>query len=273
MEQAMEIWIPHSGEIRPSTPSHVEELQFTRRGYNPTAQDVLVVQLILEGLRLHALPHLPTELALHILSLAAYEPRVVHRRTAAWEFCANDFMGPGLTASVAALYLTTPSLPRSCHHATWITMQMRSADQGWADFGGNGTYHNSHTWFEVSILRPVSAEPQERVESTLVETFRNPEDAEQALHEQGWQMVESNGRVTWLVHHNITARREWRNYRVDWEANELIEMRDPPAMGDGEGFLDALRPGDKIALWARAEQIQWVNRVAEAVIEIGYDFR
>lgn len=185
------------------------QLQPTRpeSDFNPAPRDVFIAQYILEGLRLQALPHLPPELSLRILSLAGYEPRIVRHRKATMRYTANDFLQPGGDYSVAALYLTTPPLPRSCRRAAWATIQMRSADQGWASFGGDGTYVNSHTWFEVSILRPLAGgtslvEGPEHLESTLGQTFCIPEDAGETLQGQGWQMVDSNGRVTWLAHHN-----------------------------------------------------------------------
>lgn len=94
------------------------------------------------------------------------------------------------------------------------------------------------------------------------------------------------------VEHNhvVTARRAWRDYRIDWVAGVPTDVQDPLAMGDGRGFLESLVPGDKIALWARAEvrttvaaagyvvleltfaqQQAWVNRVAGATIEVGFD--
>ena len=51
----------------------------------------------------------------------------------------------------------------------------------------------------------------------------------------------------------VTASEDWRDYRVDWSADTPTEIEVPGAVGDGEGFLSALMPGDKIALWARAE--------------------
>lgn len=193
-----------------------------RTDFNPTPTDILIARLILRGLRLRALPRLPEEVALEILALAAYRHRVVRHRVAAREYRADDFWRPGPTAHVAGLYLTTDPLPargRAATRATRVTVQVRSADQGWADNGGHGTYHNSHTWFEACVLRPVvrrddddvmagvvpatdEGEDDGRLESVVTTTFRSPEDARQELRERGWDIVERNGRSTWLVHHN-----------------------------------------------------------------------
>ncbi|KAF3765306.1 hypothetical protein M406DRAFT_355861 [Cryphonectria parasitica EP155] len=253
-------------------------LQLTRTDFNPTFQDVLIAKSILRGLRLPVFPHqLPEELALLILSFAAYQTRITDRRVEVLQYEANDFWEPGPIASVAGLYLTTQPLPAACHHVSWITIQMRAADQGWASFGGDGTYENSHTWFEVSILHPVADHTaevvvEEPLELALAHTFRSPTDARQELRERGWAIVERDGRSSWKVHHNITARREWHDYRVDWRAGIHIQTQEPMAAGSGEGFLDALGPGARVALWARAEQQAWRVKVAEAVIEMGVEY-
>ncbi|KAI3399711.1 hypothetical protein diail_5778, partial [Diaporthe ilicicola] len=252
-------------------------LQPVHLGFNPTRQDVQIAGLILMGLQLKATPgrlppgRLPPELALSILAHAVYQPRITSSRAEEIEYRANDFWQPGPQASVAALYLTTKALPPYFRRASRVTLQMRSADQGWATFGGDGTYDNSHTWFEACILRPVpggggaiaaaAASPVpvgwalqwHPLEMQLPQTFRNPGYAKPALEHMGWYMVDHNGRDTWMVHHNITASRDLGNYRVDWVAGMPTDIEDPRAIGDGEGFLSALMPGDKIALWARAE--------------------
>lgn len=266
-------------------------------GFNPTRQDVQVAAQILMGLRLprrstttttSATPdRLPAELALSILSHAGYNPRITSARADEAEYRANDFWQPGPRASVAALYLTTtPQLPKNLKRVRGVTVQMRGADQGWATFGGEGTYENSHTWFEVCVLRPVGGgqgqqqqqgqqQPLE-AQAQVSRTFRTPGDARGELEQLGWEIVGYGGRDTWLVHHNgtfdhtpgkkplleadnsthhstVTASRDWKNYRVDWVAGTSTEIEVEGAVGDGEGFLSALMPGDKIALWARAE--------------------
>lgn len=188
-------------------------LQPVHLGFNPTRQDVKIAELILMGLRLLAAPGLPRELALSILAHADYQPRIVSSRAEVLTYHANDFWEPGPQASVAALYMTTQTLPPYFRRASSITLQMRSADQGWADFGGHGTYENSHTWFEACILRPlpsatassslpVAEGDQQPLEVQMPHTFRSPGEAAQELEQQGWEMVKYNGRDTWLVHHN-----------------------------------------------------------------------
>ncbi|EAQ87524.1 predicted protein [Chaetomium globosum CBS 148.51] len=66
---------------------------------------------------------------------------------------------------VAGLYLTSPPLLAATPHRNqkirvrWVSFQTRGADQGCASLGGEGTYHNSHTWYAASILRPIAGMP------------------------------------------------------------------------------------------------------------------
>ena len=237
--------------------------------YTPTLDDVFEVQGLLARFA-------PPELILHILDLADYRPRVCASRHDAVSYRVNDFSWrPGLVAFVAGLYLRTPALPAPRSgapiRATRITFQLRASDQGWADFGGHGTYHNSHTWFEASILRrkPGHGDDDESDEAALNsdEVLRNPfntiERAEERLAELGWHLVRRDDdggggdgtvRASWFVHTNITAHALYHNYRVSWVRGVVDEVpRNPLVMGDGRGFLDALRPGDRVVLWALAE--------------------
>lgn len=198
-------------------------LQPVHLGFNPTPQDVQIAAYILMGLQLRATPgRLPPEIAFPILAHAGYSPRTTSSRAEERESHADDFWEPGPRASVAALYLTTPALPRYFRRAVSVTMQVRGADQGWATFGGEGTYENSHTWFEACILRPLapgaaaassssssSAPPPaaggemgQALEAQVPQTFRSPRDAEQELGQKGWGIVMHGGRDTWMVHHN-----------------------------------------------------------------------
>lgn len=182
-------------------------LQPAHLAFNPTCQDVIIAERMLRKQG-----HLPPEITLSILEHADYHPRAMSSRAEEREYRANDFWEPGPQASVAALYLTTRTLPSYFRRASGITLQMRSADQGWATFGGDGTYENSHTWFEVCILRPlpsatassppISGGVRQPLEVQLPQTFRSPRDAYQELEQQGWRMVTYDGRDTWMVHHN-----------------------------------------------------------------------
>ncbi|KAK0717467.1 hypothetical protein B0T26DRAFT_675767 [Lasiosphaeria miniovina] len=296
----------HNG-IAPDTATTIagalpaDHLKLTRAGvFNPSPNDALAARLLLHGLRIgRDGKNLPAELALRIANLADYRTCLASCRHELAHFSANDFWRPGPRADVAGLYLTSPALPRVPGgrkvRAKWVTFQLRGADQGWADFGGHGTFRNSHTWYEASILRRVEraegdggdvAEEEEEEEeeeedddddddvalkTTLTVHRQSVEDFGPALEGFGWRLVKNSDKVAWRVHNNVTARSELGYYRVDWVAGVPTQVDDPLAMGDGAGFLEAMRAGDRIALWARAEQQAWVNTTAEATIELAYE--
>ncbi|KAI1305067.1 hypothetical protein F5Y03DRAFT_356414 [Xylaria venustula] len=249
-------------------------LQLTRTGYSPTVDDVINVRRMLTepGIGNYTVP---MEIAVIILSLASYHPYKSNTKRLKRIYEANEFWRPGPAASVTGLYLTLATLPVPLTVAKpkSITFQTKSADQGWADNGGNGTYRNSHTWYEASILRPRSEASMAAVLSNTYDmtNFATPGDAREQLWDHGWDMVERNGTVVWRVHNNITACREYRHYRVDWVAGVPTKVDDPRAIGDGQGFLELLKPSDVVVLWARAEEQAWINKIREATIEIEYE--
>ncbi|EEU35566.1 uncharacterized protein NECHADRAFT_86792 [Fusarium vanettenii 77-13-4] len=217
------------------------------------------------------------ELARPITSLS-YNPWIAKRRDDKQEYETDSEGGFIHEYSVGAIYLFTEPIPTGLKMVTpkRIIFQTRAADQGWATFGGEGTFENSHTWFEASILRPIdTAHDGAHVlpESILQQTWWGPAGARSHLNKLGWDFVEvEDGELTWTVCCNITASSEYRNYRVEWELDVEPEIDDEDAVGDGYGFLELLEPGCIVALWARAEQAHWVNKVAAATIEIEYDF-
>jgi len=235
----------------------IQHLQLTHNEFNPSPVDIVVVRLLLQSVRVGGRTNLPPEIALEILALANYYPRLSSNVAKTCEYHADDFWVSGPWAEVAGLYLTSPPLPAVAVQARWITFQVMGADQGWADFGGHGTYHNSHTWYEASILRPVATSDAIGTsacpEDAITDTFRAPIEAREKLAAQGWDFVENRNRVVWKVHNNITACADYNRYRVDWVLGVPAEIDDPRATGDGENFLELLQPGDRVALWARAE--------------------
>lgn len=90
----------------------------------------------------------------------------------------------------------------------------------------------------------------------------------------GLKLVNYRGKCSWMVHHNRmyhalsedrsganpqnsttgAAISDWNNYRVDWLAGPTVTQQcSERHVGDGMGFLSALRPRDRIAIWARAK--------------------
>lgn len=136
-----------------------------------------------------------------------------------------------------------------------VAFKIRSRDQGWADAGGHGTYNNSHTWFEASILKRVEqSDHQLPLEDSngMPLTFGSVMNARESLLRYGWDFKFVDGdKCVWKVHNNVTAERRFREHNVRWVKGEktLVWI----GMGSGKGFVENLQPGDLIVLWARAE--------------------
>ncbi|KAI0379295.1 hypothetical protein F5Y04DRAFT_260119 [Hypomontagnella monticulosa] len=261
-------------------------LPFTQPSH-PTVTDAEKARLLLQD-RIQPTT-LPPELAIHIVSLG-YNPWLAHRRVHEWQFQAQRHPEDIDSFSVAGLYMSTARIPGGGGNKGGtrtvlpqrIIFQTRAADQGWATWGGEGTFGNSHTWFEASILRPCPGPPGAEVnenkeeggaleEALAEERWWDVRAAREALRERGWEFVEApDGSVAWRVCNNITARSEYRDYRVEWKRGVETEVEDERAVGKGEGFLELLEPGCCVVLWARAEEAHWCNRVMAATIEIEY---
>lgn len=223
-------------------------------------------------LLLHAVPLrsgriLPVELADAIVSLA-YRPLHAARRAAQRAYAANDFQRPGSQPSVAGLYLSTAPLPLPAVGrlvAKRVVFQTRAADQSWANPGGHGTFRDSYTWFEASIVRPVPvgeggvAVEGAELQEVLDGTWERPGEVRAALKGRGWDFVENadgmnaDGRVVWRVGSNMTACGGYRDYRVKWERGVETQVWDERVTGKGQGFLERLESGFVVLLWARAE--------------------
>jgi hypothetical protein len=67
--------------------------------------------------------------------------------------------------------------------------------------------------------------------------------------------VEYNGKDRWLIQRNVTSSSRVRQHEIIWDQNSMLVDGDEDTdagKGSGKGFLDALRPGDSIAVVARA---------------------
>ncbi|KAL0579204.1 hypothetical protein V5O48_002827 [Marasmius crinis-equi] len=219
-----------------------------------------------------SLEGLPPELASVIISSAQYYARQVSHRHEKVEFRADMYFDNEINyPAIAGLYLLSSPIPvpdeRSgeIFRVKSVSFRLRGADQGWATFGGDGTYHNSHTWFEASILQPVvpgsdrDTCPVNLQSDGAILTFRKASDARRSLKQFGLQF-----------------RDQLREYDIEWIKGQEVELKEVKTgmgvgLGDGKGFVETLRPGDRVALWARAEQALWKNIVDEATIVIDYE--
>ena len=150
------------------------------------------------------------------------------------------------------LCLVSPPLPpappgnEGAIKATWVTFQVRSAS--YSSFSAN----NTPTRYEASILRPIAQSAQF---SALEDIRFLSDDAREVLHQRGWDIVEHNGKSMWKIYNNKNTLRGIICKRVTWVTGISTKVGNSLAVGDGAGFLETLEEGDRIALWARAEEV------------------
>ena len=150
------IWSMYEQEVKIITESHISPPEHTNDSptYHPsTALDVYKVHHLLTA-RLG----LPAELSLQILDQAAYHLRFSATRCDKQIYTHHRLTHdaePYISLSIPGPYLrrVQDSLSLGRLLRQW-TLTTRSRDQGWSSFpADHGTYKNSWTWFDVSILR------------------------------------------------------------------------------------------------------------------------
>ncbi|KAJ5096690.1 hypothetical protein N7456_007411 [Penicillium angulare] len=147
-----------------------------------------------------------------------------------------------------ALYLVTPPLPAEIPA---VRFDITSHDQGWCSDPQSGVW----SWFEVSILRPITQDVNATRDHVpqITDLKSCPEDFTEVLQAQGlfFRTLPTNDepgpglhQVTQpLVRNRIN--RAWQSHTIIWRVGNLSE--------DGEGLLDLVQSGDRLAVWARAE--------------------
>ena len=215
-------------------------LQYTVNDFSPEVGDIVAVQESLRSLPLHGSRTLPMELVLYILSLAEYHPRLSCRR----------YVPPPvfkeLSDNVQGLYLHTaplPSLPTSdaTIKARWITIQ--TTYPTWRL--RHDRRRRVYWWYELTIIRPLTSAASGTILPPIA--HETHEDARPWLRKQGWDILEQ----VWKVCDNRAG--DIPHLRVDWVADFTKLNDESQGIGNGEGFLDTLLPGDRVALWARSQ--------------------
>ena len=87
--------------------------------------------------------------------------------------------------------------------------------------------------------------------------------------------------TTWKVQHNVTAAKQIKTHVVDWScddsrggigvgaaADDVDKVDEATGKGRGEGFIETLKPGDRIGIMARAIYPGWANTVVNASITV-----
>lgn len=142
-----------------------------------------------------------------------------------------------------------------------------------------GTFDGAFSWYEATIIRPTSSADAASDHAsrtlascwdTLNRPYCSPETARALLTSLGYTFVEAGGDsgLAWFVQRNRVARASYARYHIKWSADDAVL---PPGSGPGAGFLEALRPGDVVALWMRATYPGWANFLRAASVKVLYD--
>ncbi|KAF6760630.1 hypothetical protein DFP72DRAFT_76792 [Ephemerocybe angulata] len=241
-----------------------------------TERDVKEVQEIL-------LDFLPLELINMILDEAEYWPVLICRNVSspAKEIAARAY--PEHCAKYC--YYISPKLPNTIRPKK-VTFILRSRDQGWGgDPGVTGTYPGSWTWFEAAIFRGLDAFIEDadrtarRVKGSEMPP-RSPSDSSETQPPiEGAVQIEHpcNGSNLWMLQRNRRANRGEAQHEITWTSIDDVETKedtdealDRSGSGGGYGFVCSLQPGDRIAVYARAQYPGWVNHVHGVEIQIYY---
>ena len=153
-----------------------------------------------------------------------------------------------------------------------------------------GTFNGALSWYEACIFRPdrsssrLSPETEEAQDEDLTAFLHNhylhrtASDMVPVLErlQIGWSLVPAEGeKVSWDVQSNRVAGRDYEKYTVEWRAGEPADTELARSRGEGEGrgFVDALRPGDRVGLLMRAQFLGWQNTLRHASVELMYEVR
>ncbi|KAL1688618.1 hypothetical protein GGG16DRAFT_127065 [Schizophyllum commune] len=248
--------------------------------YQPTPSEVDNVKagLLKRGL--------PMELALHILEYAEYWTReILCERTG--NLVVKSSGTPNESSTWC--YLVSPpfqSKPRK------LRFHVTSHDQGSSGghFDHYKLFRGSHSWFEVALMRPKRLEVDDSDEGQAPEaatswievvqagdvdfvnaTAANPGAI--ALDDPRYEPVRINGLTHAPLQCNRVAVDTAERHSIEWRVDEddVVQrwglQSEDTGSAFGGGFVRAARPGDCIAVFARARGPGWENRVESVTIE------
>ncbi|TFK60616.1 hypothetical protein BDN72DRAFT_904817 [Pluteus cervinus] len=139
-----------------------------------------------------------------------------------------------------------------------VVFCFESHDQGWGGESGLvGPYDGSFTWFEAVIYRP-DENGGPIIEKIPPGAFINNEGISGKYKPVG----------SWVIQRNMRADGEYREYEIVWTKESNFEWDGTVGCGTGKGFVEALEPGDKIGIIARAQYPGWVNNTWNAEVEV-----
>ncbi|KAF2238623.1 hypothetical protein EV356DRAFT_529077 [Viridothelium virens] len=249
--------------------------------------DVRTVRRLLASKPAFSGGRLPNELVLSILDCAEYHPILTSERTEWMQVTAEH---PPYCQNV--LYLVGNPLPVPGNGHTLKILDVRftiqSRDQGWTT-EDDQSIRNSSSWFEVSIVRPDDLAEDDAVQisyrgdfpaeyrdssptglhfdshsgAKLVERTTMTERVRDADREPQWE-----GSHTWFLHANRVAYKNDVTTEVVWHRGGNWEGAEDA--GNGQGFIETLKPRDRIVVWVRATRRGWANKVANVKVDVKY---
>ncbi|KAJ4339869.1 hypothetical protein N0V95_007648 [Ascochyta clinopodiicola] len=212
---------------------------------------------------------LPVELVLEILEYAQYWPT---RQFSTQNRNSVKAAATMFRSSAAALCLDVDAFHdpiveslRTCGEKVKIKaieFHIRSRDQGWTSEPTVGTF-NTSSWLEASILRGVDNHTVSFPPSCWLDSvFTSPESFQDHVAPSGWQLVErpgyaeqgpqgGEGDLAWYLQGNrVATQGRLEEYDVLWTHDG---HGDSEGSGTGDGFLQNLKDGDRLLVWARAK--------------------
>ncbi|PVI04018.1 hypothetical protein DM02DRAFT_652034 [Periconia macrospinosa] len=187
-----------------------------------------------------------------------------------------------------------------------IEFTIVSHDQGWTTEREAGPYETS-SWFEVSRCRPrpgmplpepadddeayANIEQVRRDVDEQVEIFPRPSQEMEPMRRHCPEMMKvtwprgyrkskpalDEGTHAWWLQGNQVARATSifegemvKRYRVVWGCAANPRWEGNEGAGRGEGFVDSLKDGDRIAVWARAKRRGWENHIFGVRVVVRY---
>ena len=110
-------------------------------------------------------------------------------------------------------------------------------------------------------------------------TFRDSKrgmlEVQELLKSAGWKMVPHGDDFTWRLQNNRIAQREYERHDFEWSIDQHSVDADAKSHGscDGDGFVEALQPGDRIGIWMRARLAGWQCYTRTVAVKVMYEFR
>ncbi|KAF1957312.1 hypothetical protein CC80DRAFT_524895 [Byssothecium circinans] len=271
------------------------------RPFGPTSTDVRETRSILSSLGL------ATELILQILDYARYWAVITTENINHIALLDEDW-DTNFSAIQPYLWVPlhlSPHPDGEVPKIREVEFNIVAHDQGWTTERNKGGTYDTSSWFEVSHCRPrrdrLSVEPTTETFTNLEQIRRRCEEVVTILPRPSQEMEPQRkhcpkmmkvtwplgsdgpkqaldeGTHAWWLQGNQVARSTSifegemvKRYRVVWGCAANPTWEGNEGAGRGEGFVDGLKEGDRIAVWARAKRRGWENHVFGVRVVVRY---